>query len=252
MLCFIDPNAPQAVPYPDLTQERLQSALSSIRTQNETFKHPSQRSTQTVRILPARISANAGLSAQEATLTQGVYTPQEQQPQQARSMDFGAPSSLVRGTSSQDLGPQSAFQYEFDRADQSSTQVNTQEVTQYCPHTPCTWTSFKTNDPAYLRTCFDQLVLHLRTVHDDIDMSAEFRPRAGNKGSQEYKAATKPRSIIRSVDDACQNLCEARFFSFPTDLKTVGMNMPVSASPVMSTLDLSYVGVNVMTIRPSF
>ena len=47
------------------------------------------------------------------------------------------------------------------------------------------------------------------------------------------------------MDDASHNLCEARFLPFPLDLKSLGMNMPVTISPVLTIVDLSYVGVDI-------
>ena len=47
------------------------------------------------------------------------------------------------------------------------------------------------------------------------------------------------------IDDANHNLCEARFFPTPLDLKTLGQNMPVSISPVNTVVDMSHLGVDV-------
>ena len=265
MFINLDPNAPQAVPIPDLSQDKLQEALAAVKAQQEAFKHPAQRTAQQVRIVPSSRGSSDGGSVHDAqsifmpqgqqlppagnnNVVHGIYVPQSQ----AGSSDLGAQSSLGRGvsshdlsrpTSGQDISPQ--YLYESDKSDKSSTLSAPQEVTQYCPHTPCEWASYRTYDPAHLRSCIDQLVVHIGAEHGDGDMTAVGRPRSANKGSMEYKAATKPRTVSKVTDDACQNLCEARYWSFPMDIKTAGLNMPVSASPVVTSLDLSYVGVEV-------
>lgn len=99
-----------------------------------------------------------------------------------------------------------------------------------------------------LSICFNQLLVHLKHEHDDTSTggagSQDHRPRE-TRTLQEYKAATKPRTITKTMDDASHNLCEARFFPFPLDLKSLGMNMPCSISPVNTIVDLSHLGVDV-------
>ena len=121
-------------------------------------------------------------------------------------------------------------------------------MTQYCPVPSCDWVSHRTTNPDKLSICFNQLLVHLKHEHDDSGSadagSQDHRPRE-TRTLQEYKAATKPRTITKTMDDASHNLCEARFFPFPLDLKSLGMNMPCSISPVNTIVDLSHLGVDV-------
>ena len=121
-------------------------------------------------------------------------------------------------------------------------------MTQYCPVPSCDWVSHRTTNPDKLSICFNQLLVHLKHEHDDSSSadagSQDHRPRE-TRTLQEYKAATKPRTITKTMDDASHNLCEARFFPFPLDLKSLGMNMPCSISPVNTIVDLSHLGVDV-------
>lgn len=131
---------------------------------------------------------------------------------------------------------------------QSQHCTGQQEVTQYCPMTGCTFSSFKTHDRSLLSTCFQQLTLHLQLEHGISGTAsgdaASILPR-GDKISREYLAATKSRTVKNVIDDANHNLCEARFFPTPLDLKTLGQNMPVSISPVNTVVDMSHLGVDV-------
>ena len=131
---------------------------------------------------------------------------------------------------------------------QSQHCSNQQEVTQYCPMTGCSFSSFKTHDRSLLSTCFQQLTLHLQLEHGISGTASgdagSIMPR-GDKISREYLAATKPRTVMNVIDDANHNLCEARFFPTPLDLKTLGQNMPVSISPVNTVVDMSHLGVDV-------
>ena len=131
---------------------------------------------------------------------------------------------------------------------QPGSQDVEQEVTQFCPIPPCTWASFRTSNPDMLSVCFNQLLVHLRHVHEDTDlnpgMSGDHRQK-GSKTHKEYKAATKPRTILKTMDDASHNLCEARFFPFPLNLKSCGLNMPTSITPVNTIVDMSHLGVDV-------
>ena len=99
-----------------------------------------------------------------------------------------------------------------------------------------------------LSICFNQLLVHLKHEHDDTSAGGaggqDHRPRE-SRTLQEYKAATKPRTITKTMDDASHNLCEARFLPFPLDLKSLGMNMPCNIFPVNTIVDLSHLGVDV-------
>ena len=43
---------------------------------------------------------------------------------------------------------------------------------------------------------------------------------------QEYLAATKRRTVEKTVDDATANLCEAGLYPMPLDNIPLGQNMP--------------------------
>ena len=130
----------------------------------------------------------------------------------------------------------------------SSYQPQSQEVTQHCPMPGCVWASYKTHDKTLLETCFKQLSLHLLTIHDVSDSSSGDTPTntiRGDKSTREYQAATKQRQVTNLVDDATYNLCEARFFPTPLDIKVLGLKMPTAISPVNTVVDLSHLGVDV-------
>ena len=121
-----------------------------------------------------------------------------------------------------------------------------QEVTQYCPMA-CGWSSYKSYDKAMLDPCIKQLTLHLLTDHgmssSNNDQTAS--NSKGDKSSREYTAATKLRTVTDVMDDATHNLCSARFFAAPLDIKVLGMKMPICTSPINTVVDLSHIGVDV-------
>ena len=121
-------------------------------------------------------------------------------------------------------------------------------MTKYCPVSSCPWESYRSTDPEHLNICLNQLLVHLRYEHSESEAEAqsdqEHRPK-NNKASLEYNAATKPRTISKTIDDARTNLCEARFFPFPMDLRTLGLNMTCIIYPVNSVIDMSHVGVDI-------
>ena len=121
-----------------------------------------------------------------------------------------------------------------------------QEVTQYCPM-GCGWLSYKSHDKAMLDSCIKQLQLHLLTDHGVSGSgTGDAIPNSkGDKSYREYLAATKPKTVTDVIDDATYNLCSARFFAAPLDIKVLGMKMPVCTSPINTVVDLSHIGVDV-------
>merc|ERR1712025_942536 len=100
------------------------------------------------------------------------------------------------------------------------------EVTRHCPVSGCSWSSFKTFDKSMLDACVKELAIHVQCEHDLSSHSSAggLNPSRRDKSHEEYIAATKPRTILKTVDDATNNLCEARFFPMPLDHKALGQN----------------------------
>ena len=69
-----------------------------------------------------------------------------------------------------------------------------------------------------------------------------------DRAHREYIAATKPRTIIKVLDDATTNLTEGRFLPMPLDLKVLGRNLPPAIKPENTVIDLSYAGVDVTNV----
>jgi hypothetical protein len=120
-----------------------------------------------------------------------------------------------------------------------------QEVTQYCPIAACPFVSFRTYDTTLPAVCFEQIKTHLKVEHGVSDSTDSLGTTTRDKTSREYQAATRPRTITNVLDDATSNLCEARFFPFPLDIKMLGRNMPTAISPINTVVDLSHFGVDV-------
>ena len=87
-------------------------------------------------------------------------------------------------------------------------------MTESCPR-------MKQNDlkPATLVKLLD----NTRTVHEvastDMEEHGEKDPSRAAKKSRELKAALASRKVTKTLDDANLNLCEARFYTFPMNLK---------------------------------
>ena len=115
-----------------------------------------------------------------------------------------------------------------------------------CPIPDCQWISFRSTDSSHLDACVQQLKMHVQLVHG---MAAP-GPMTGSSGReekmhQEYPAATKRRTVEKTVDDATANLCEARFYPMPLDNKALGWNIPTSIIPINMVVNMSHVGVDI-------
>ena len=62
---------------------------------------------------------------------------------------------------------------------------------------------------------------------------------------REYQKATSPRSVKTTTDDATYNLCEARYYAAPLDLKACAMKMPIVTDPINTVVQLGHLGVDV-------
>ena len=105
------------------------------------------------------------------------------------------------------------------------------EVTQHCPIAGCPYSSFPTTDPSLLASCVEMIKIHLAYAHDKptTEMGeSSSRPSNPDKAFKEYQEATRQREIKKVKDDASRNLCEARYFAAPLDMKVLAQNMPVS------------------------
>ena len=118
-----------------------------------------------------------------------------------------------------------------------------------CQADGCSFSTIKSQDPTDLQHLVKLLDIHTRTVHDvattDKEDSEERDPSRAAKKSRELKAALASRKVTKTLDDANLNLCEARFYTFPMNLKVLGQNMPVTATPINTVVDLSHLGVDV-------
>ena len=122
-----------------------------------------------------------------------------------------------------------------------------QEVTQNCPIPGCVWTSYKTHDPSMLEACVKMLSIHMKYEHDvsNTNSTGLTNSTRGDRAHREYMAATRPRTITKTVDDATSNLTEGRFLPMPLDMKALGRAMPSAIKPENTILDMSHVGVDV-------
>ena len=114
------------------------------------------------------------------------------------------------------------------------------------PHLWLPVISFRSTDSSHLDACVQLLKIHVQLAHGRIAPG----PSTGSSGKedkshQEYMATTKKRTVLKTVDDAMANLCEARFFSMPLDYKSLGWNMPANSTPVNTVVDMSHVGVDI-------
>lgn len=141
-------------------------------------------------------------------------------------------------------------QRQFRSSSDPRTNADDQEVTQYCSIPSCGWSSYKSFDAAHLDTCFQQLKLHMQVAHNIAHGSSSTEAQVSgarcDKSAREYAEATKPRKILKVVDYAMSNLCEARFFATPLDLKVLGKNMPPVISPVNTVVEFAHLGVDVI------
>ena len=126
------------------------------------------------------------------------------------------------------------------------SQGEEQEVTQRCPILGCPWTSYKTADPTMLEACVKSLSIHMTYEHDTHTGNFEVTNTGRtDRAHREYMAATKPRTIVKTLDDATSNLTEGRFLPMPLDMKVLGRSMPLAIKPENTILDMSHVGVDV-------
>jgi len=193
-----------------LSEGQLQANLSVLHEQNDRCKHPSQAQNRIITMDSPLATAASGTHSTNHTNTINLSSP-------ATREDFLLP------------------------------QQGDQEVTRYCPVSGCTWSSFKTFDKSMLETCVKELSIHVQYEHSSSVSSPSGSSNTGraDKAHAEYIAATKARNILKTVDDATTNLCEARFFPMPLDRKALGQNMPPSIIPVNTIVDMSHVGVDV-------
>ena len=124
------------------------------------------------------------------------------------------------------------------------------EIFLLCQVEGCMFSTIKSWDSRDLQHLVKLLDIHTRTVHGDSASDREGRTEEREysraaKEDRELQAALATRKITKTLDDANLNLCEARFFAFPINLKVLGQNMPVTASPVNTIVDLSHLGVDV-------
>ena len=131
------------------------------------------------------------------------------------------------------------------------TRVRAQEVTLRCQYEGCTsFAPIKSGDSKELPHLVKLLDIHTQTVHgsslnEDNSRGEERESLRLAKESRALQAALSSRIVTKTLDDANFNLCEARFYTFPLNMKVLGQNMPVSAYPVNTVVDLSYLGVDV-------
>ena len=121
------------------------------------------------------------------------------------------------------------------------------EIVLHCQAEGCTFSTLKSSDSTALVKHLD---IHTRSVHgavvSDNDGRVDEREYSRpSKENRELQAALATRKVVKILDDANLNLCEARFFAFPINLKVLGQNMPVTATPVNTIVDLSHLGVDV-------
>ena len=119
-----------------------------------------------------------------------------------------------------------------------------------CPHEDCTYSTIRASDERQLDSLIKLLSMHLKVNHgQDIESGSSEGQLRGmskeDKAAKELEAATTKRDIKKVVDDATLNLCEARFFAMPLNLKVLSQNMPITQSPVNTVIDFSRQGVNV-------
>ena len=214
-----------------LTPQEVQTNLKAVHNLNEKTKHPAQRG-----------SFNLGPAVSRPQ--QQPLTLNRPQPSHSWTEDDHQPTQppAPGGSHSQPFQVNHTVPSEQDDRDQM---FKDQEATQYCSIPGCGWVSFRTYDKTLLAICFDQLKSHLKVDHGVSDSTDSLGTTARDKTSREYQAATKPRTIVNVLDDATFNLCEARFFPFPLDMKVLGQNMPTAISPVNTVVDLSHIGVDV-------
>jgi hypothetical protein len=219
---------------PSLSLGDLAATISSIKGLNKTFMHPSQAAMYQSPALEDVHRQVIGGGATLATPRGGGGFP-------------GATQPAVPPLQPQLTRPVPRV-VTLQPTAQPANQEVAQEATQYCPVAPCTWVSHRTSNLDLLSFCFNELLVHLKYEHDDagsgVPGDQDYKPRS-SKSHQEFKAATKPRTVQKTMDDASHNLCEARFYSFPMDLKSLGMNLPSTISPIVSVVDLSHLGVDV-------
>ena len=104
-------------------------------------------------------------------------------------------------------------------------------------------------DPSRLDSLTKLLQLHIVARHTE----GENQPHEGmargqskaERARKEFQKATSLRTIIKCTDDAVHNLCEARNFTFPTNLKSLAQNMPIVAQPINPLIDLTPMGLHV-------
>ena len=223
-----------------LDKTQFQDNIQAIHESNNSMKHPAQKINQDNiqdNQFPHNVPDNTRLTAQPSLPAAMQYSHLAMQ---------GAMPTPVTSQAIQPL-PQSLIPFAGEYSI-TQHQNSDQEVTQRCPLADCSFSSYITNDRSLLETCFKQLTLHLLVAHGVSETSsgdAVNTVARGDKASREYQAATKPRTVKKVIDDATFNLSEARFFPFPLDLKTLGMNMPMAISPVNTVVDLSHLGVDV-------
>ena len=236
-----------------LTPQEIQDNLAALHKLNDATKHPAQ--TDRVHTTPSVSVVNSAVPADPASnylppLPSGSRDRQQLTqtgtPQHNQATLGNAPTHTLTA------GPGVGQVYSLHQSKPAASPslhdpddvLRGQEVTQYCPMEGCTWVPFKTYDKAMLATCFEMLKWHMKIEHSISD-SDNPGSTTRDKTSREYQAATKPRTITNILDDATFNLCEARFFPFPLDLKVLGRNMPTVISPINTVVDVSHFGVDV-------
>ena len=207
--------------------DTFNETLAALHRSNDRTKHPAQRSNMSVRFSDVN----------------------EQENERNPSYERGHPSN-ERGQSSTERRHDPPQIPPGPGGHKSSISQDQQEVTQYCTIPNCGWSSYKSFDAALLDTCFQQLKLHMQVTHSISQGGTTSESGAtgarSDKSAREYAEATKTRKIVKVVDDAVANLCEARFFPTPLDLTVLGKNMPVAISPVNTVVEFAHLGVDVI------
>ena len=238
-----------------MTPTELTNNIKSLHQANNSCKHPSQ--TSSTPTTQDQVPGQPQVSSHHQVPGQAQVPGQSQVPGQLNTNQPILPTQPYQqatnaggtaGFTSSNANIFPGWMNNNPTPQATATPKPEYEVTQHCPIAGCPYSSFPTTDPSLLASCVEMIKIHLAYAHDKptTEMGeSSSRPSNPDKAFKEYQEATRQREIKKVKDDASRNLCEARYFAAPLDMKILAQNMPVSTTPVNTVVDFSHLGVDV-------
>ena len=109
--------------------------------------------------------------------------------------------------------------------------------------TQCSWQSIPSTDPLAYAGAVSDYESHKKEVHTDTKDSGDFSSKS--KDNEEYKQATKLRTLQACGDDGVLNFSPARFFRAPMSWKNSQLALPLEQTPVCAVGDYEPFGLEV-------